>query len=170
MTMCKTTMIVALLLASSAGAEVLGCFGRSYSPEHLAANPGQQIREIRVKRHAEQPGGPELYDLRVHFRDDPREFSAATYCQDEGGRTACMVECDGGIVYTGIDGDGRLRLRTNYLRAETSQALPGQPVDEGGCAEPFTRSIADQDAQGDIATVFLLQPRKLAECDWKPAS
>ncbi|MBA4489326.1 hypothetical protein [Paracoccus sp. S1E-3] len=159
-------ILAGLVLASPAGAEVLGCFGRSYAPEHLAANPGQQIREIRAKRHVEQSGGPEFYDLRVHFRDDPREFSAATYCEDEGGRQICMVECDGGVVFPSIDGDGRLQLRTSYLRAETAQPLPGQKLEEGGCAEPVTRSIADRTPLGDTATVFLLQPRELAECDW----
>ena len=33
-----------LLAATPTLAEVTGCFGRSYSPEHLAANPGQQVR------------------------------------------------------------------------------------------------------------------------------
>lgn len=165
MTLFKPMILLTVALASPAGAEVLGCFGRSYSAEHLAAHAGQQIREIRAKRYTETAGGPEFYELRVHFRDDPREFSAATYCEDHGGRQACMVECDGGVMYPAVAGDGRLRLQTNYLRAETSEALPGQQIEDGGCAEPVTRSIADQNAQGDIATVFLLQPRKLAECD-----
>ena len=163
--MFKPLILLALTLASPAGAEVLGCFGRSYSSDHLAANPGQQVREIRAKRHTDQPGGSEFYDIRVLFRDDPREFSAATYCQDLGGKQACMVDCDGGVVYPTVAADGRLRLQTNYLRAETSEALPGQQIDDDGCAEPVTRSIADQNAQGGIATVFLLQPRQLAECD-----
>lgn len=163
-------ILAATLLAAPAGAEVLGCFGRSYSPEHLAANPGQQVREIRARRYVEQPGGPEFYDIRVHFRDDPREFSAPTYCSAESGQQTCMIECDGGVVHPSIGADGRLRLRTDYLRAETSEALPGERIEDGACGEPITRSIADQNAQGGVATTFLLQPRKLAECSWKPLS
>ena len=56
----------------------------------------------------------------------------------------------------------------DYLRAETSERLAGQAAEEGDCAEPFTRSIADQNAQGHgINTVFVLQPRKNAECGWQ---
>ena len=159
-----------LLAATPTLAEVTGCFGRSYSPEHLAANPGQQVRDIRAKRYTQPDGAVEYYDIRVHFRDDPREFTAATYCEDEGGRRACMIECDGGVVYPTLAEDGRLRLTTGYLRAETNQPLPGQTVEEGDCAAPITRSIADQKGQQNVRTVFLLQPRKLAECDWRDPS
>lgn len=154
-------------IALPASAEVTGCFGRSYSSEHLAEHRGQQVQQIIAKRYTQPDGYVEYYDLKVHFRDDPREFTASTYCQDMEGRRVCMIECDGGSVYPSITKDGGLRLSTDYLRAETDQALPGQTADEGGCTEPFTRSIADLNAQGSgINTVFLLQPRKPAECSW----
>ncbi len=172
MTILTNAAALAVLLtaaiAAPAGAEVTGCFGRSYSPEHLAANPGQQVQEIRAKRYTEPGGYVEYYDLKVHFRDDPREFTASTYCQDIDSRRVCMIECDGGAVYPALTKDGRLQLSTDYLRAETSERLAGQAAEEGDCAEPFTRSIADQNAQGHgINTVFVLQPRKNAECGWQ---
>ena len=170
MTLFKPMILLTVALASPAGAEVLGCFGRSYSAEHLAAHAGQQVREIRAKRFTRPDGAVEYYDLRVHFRDDPREFSASTYCNDDGGRRVCMIECDGGMVYPTLAADGRLRLTTDYLRAETDEALPGQTVGEGECAEPVTRSIADQKGQQNIRTVFLLQPRRLADCSWPDPS
>ena len=155
------------MLANPAMVEVSGCFGRSYSPEHLAANPGQQLREIRAKRYRQPDGATEYYDLRVHFRDDPREFSAPTYCEKIGGQLTCMIECDGGTMRPSLTQDGNLRLSTDGLRAETDEALPGQVLEDGECGGPVTRSIADQNAKGAIATVFLLHPRKLAECSWQ---
>lgn len=160
--------LLAAAIAAPAGAEITGCFGRSYSPEHLASHPAQQVQEIRAKRYVEEGGAVEYYDLKVHFRDDPREFTASTYCQDIDSRRVCMIECDGGAVYPALSKDGRLQLSTDYLRAETSEQLAGQSAPEGDCAAPFTRSIADQNAQGDgIDTVFVLQPRKNAECNWQ---
>ncbi len=165
----KATVLLSALIAiaAPANAEVLGCYGRSYSAEHLAANPGQQVQQIRAKRYTEPGDAAEFYDIRVHFRDDPREFTAATYCQSEGGRQVCIVECDGGRVYPVRGKDGKLSLSTEYLRAETDEALPGQTVGEGDCDGPVTRSIADQDAKGEgVQTVFVLQPRKSEECGW----
>lgn len=166
----KSAALAILLIAATIGpavAEATGCYGRNYSAEHLAENPGQQVRDIRAKRYSEPDGAVEYIDIKVHFRDDPREFTASTYCEDRGDRRVCMIECDGGAVYPTTAKDGRLQLRTDYLRAETSEALPGQSVEEGGCAEPVTRSIADQNAQGErLETVFLLQPRRNAECGW----
>lgn len=132
-------------------------------PIILAANPGQQVREIRARRYAEQSCGPEFHDI----SDDPREFVASAHCCAESGQQGCMIECDGGIIHPSVDADGQPRLRTAYMRTETSETSPGERIESGAGREPVTRSIADQNTQGDVATTFLLHPRKLAECRWK---
>lgn len=146
------------------------CFGRSYSPEHLAANPGQQVRDIRVKprnHDAQMAGLPAgSLDIRIFFRDDPREFTAWPACFVDNGVVACAVDCDGGMVTPEFTDNGGLRLTTTYLRAETGEPLPGAEP-EGGCGEPYSRSVADQGQAGqNIRTVFVLYPRADAECDW----
>ncbi|TKW66137.1 MAG: hypothetical protein DI616_11655 [Paracoccus denitrificans] len=167
-TALAVTITTALISASFAQETTKGCFARSYPAQHMAAHPGQQVKEIRVRQYDRVGGADEYFDIRVRFRDDPREFSAPTYCHDMDGRRACMIECDGGVIYPAQTSDGGLRLTTSYLRADTSEALPGQSVGDGECAGPVTRSIADQDARGQgIETVFVLQPRQIAECDWQ---
>nr|WP_314262464.1 hypothetical protein [uncultured Devosia sp.] len=139
------------------------CFSRVYSPDHLDNNPGQQVAQIRALHIPRINDMPESYDIRVRFRDDTREFSAITYCDDIDGTTTCMIECDGGIVLPTFDQSGRLRLNTEYLRAEYARSA----AEEIGCAEPVTRSIADVSPSGDaMPTVFLLHSEEPGLCDW----
>ena len=141
------------------------CFARTYSAEHLQANPGQQVSQIRALHVPSAGDMPESYDMRLLFRDDSREFSATPFCDDIDGETNCMIECDGGIIRPAMDEAGSLRLSTDYLRAETS--APTALESEGGCVEPVVRSIADLAPSGaSIETVFILHPQEPGVCDW----
>lgn len=157
-------VIAACLSAGAATADdTQACFGRTYDDAHLAAHPGQQVRDIRVRQSAAPHGQWSQYELRVRFRDDPRSFRVQPGCSQSAGGIQCIVECDGGVMWPVHTSDGGLRLSTGYLRAETGAHLPG----EGGCTDPVTRSMADQSADGsDRQTVFVLSPRDRRECAW----
>ncbi|MBK4215070.1 hypothetical protein JJJ17_03930 [Paracoccus caeni] len=167
-------LCLALTLATGALAQQPDlCFGRTYDAAHLAANPLQQVRDIRVLELPPDDSDPAYgvtnYDIRVLFRDDPREFNAAPGClKGETDALRCIVECDGGVMFPERLADGRLKITTSYLRAETTEGADG----EGGCAEPVTRSIADNRPEGADEeqvhqTIFLLYPRDPRECKWQ---
>lgn len=157
-----TLALIAGASAPAAADEVMACFGRNYDNKHLAANPRQQVKSIRA-RLIDLSQGVRGYDMRITFRNDPREFSISTACQREKGRSVCAVDCDGGVMTPSMTKDGRLQLVTSYLRAEISSAA----ADYGGCAAPVTRDIADKGASGQGArTTFLLYPRNNGECAW----
>ncbi|MDO5604451.1 MAG: hypothetical protein Q4G25_04730 [Paracoccus sp. (in: a-proteobacteria)] len=170
MTGPKLTIIALVaLLASPAQAadEALNCFGRSYSPEHLAANPGQQVRmiEARAMWMSGYTGPKRItgYEIRVQFRDDPRAFSASAACWPRAdGRLDCASDCDSGSFVPEIGADGRLRLHVGYLMAETDELLPGERI-SNGCMQSLTRDISDK---GPGNTTFMLYPRDLRECRW----
>ncbi|MDO5642251.1 MAG: hypothetical protein Q4G26_07690 [Paracoccus sp. (in: a-proteobacteria)] len=150
------------ILPHPGSAETFACYRRSYSAEHLARNPQQQVREIRATYYLEH--GQPLYNIRVLFRDDVRAFDAFTYCEEASGGLLCMIECDGGLVHVTREGDGPLRLMTDYLRAETSETM-AYDNSRGGCSDLVTRAINDLDAQGALKrTTFLLTPRRDEEC------
>lgn len=134
------------------------CYVRTYSAAHLDAHPGQGVAEIRALHVPASEDMFEYYDMRIRFRDDERVFTASPFCTDLEEGYVCAIECDGGLVAPSIDAQGRLVLRTDYLRAET-----GGPGD--GCAGPVTRTIADADPSGrPVMTTFLLEPQELAYC------
>lgn len=155
----------ALVTALPASAEVIGCFGRSYSPEHMAANPAQRVREIRAKVQKAATGDAAMpyhsIDIRVHFRDDAREFVAWAGCYPDNGVVKCGMDCDAGTITPEFGKDGRLRLTTSLLNAEFISPNPG-----GGCDDLVTRDITDGTGEKGQLTVFLLQPRVMAECNW----
>ena len=167
----STPLTIALLCVAgvAVAAEPTACFGRTYDAAHLAAHPAQQIRDIRVRQIDSADATHVDYDLRVVFRDDPREFRVQPGCSDSDGQLHCVVDCDGGVVWPVHTADGGLRLTTDYLRAETGEHLPG----EGGCTDPVTRSVADQVSDGhavdsrNTRTVFVLHRRDRRECDWR---
>lgn len=162
------SILPAVLLAGFASTaisdEAATCFGRTYDRAHLDANPRQNVRDIRALKAFDSDF--QGINMRIIFRDDPREFTAYTGCYMDEGRT-CGIDCDGGTMQWKISDNGDLRLTTTYLRAETNELLSGDDG-EAGCAEPVTRSIAD-DTPGDerSPTVFILYPRDERECNWQ---
>ncbi|SIT03954.1 hypothetical protein SAMN05421772_113118 [Paracoccus saliphilus] len=162
-----TSLVISFCAATAFAKEASDCFGRTYDLAHLKANPEQNARDIRAKLTTIEETGVSAIHMRILFRDDPREFTAYPACYMEDG--SCGIDCDGGHVKPELMEDGRLRLTTGHLRAETFETLPGDD-DEGGCAGPVTRNIADGPGYSDgmdKPTVFILYPRDSRECGWE---
>lgn len=142
--------VLACLWAGGAGMAAAdgpgsGCYVRGYSDEHLARNPAQVVRQIRL-RIFRQDGGDTAATMRVLTSDQGhvaqwgqggQVFDQFLICWSEDGRDLCAVECDGGLMEI-VRQDGRgLTFRTRYLMVgETGECggavdlaeVPGQPV------------------------------------------
>lgn len=164
------TMVSTLLTAAPAMAETTGCFGRSYAPEHLAANPGQQVREMRARLRKDPNGDPaakiNILDIRLQLRDDSREFTIPLNCHAEAGGLRCSSDdCEAGHARPEFTGNGTLRLKSDYLNADPVNA----PDDDGSCDRPQRRAVNDLGADGrtQVPTTFVLYARDARECRWK---
>ena len=156
----------AIALAGLAGVasanEPTACYARTYDAAHMAAHPGQQVREIRARALPNLDTAQTDYDIRVRLRDDTREFRIQSGCGVATGELECIVECDGGVMRPSQQRNGSLRIETPYLRAEAGAGSTGEAA---GCALPATRNIADQAADGSgVDTVFVLHPRDRSAC------
>ena len=162
MTVFIRSFLLATLLAAPALARE-ACYGRSYTPEHLSANPAQQVADMRAVFHVPPKVDAVTLDIRVRFRDDPREFFAYLACWDEGEAMSCVSDdCEAGGLISRLGQDGRLRLSTPGLLADP---VEGIARDDGSCDKPGRRDIADRVPGGP--TTFLLNARDSRECDWK---
>ena len=100
------------------------CHGRSYSLQHLRANPGQKVVDVAISHF---PGRQELLGLDSPFQsypDTPRfvavldvwlkgqdeGWKTDVYCEPGDGRLKCAIECDGGYFYLQAVKNGRLLL------------------------------------------------------------
>lgn len=159
----RASAIALIGLASVAPAsEPTACYALIYDAAHLAAHPGQQVREIRARAVPNLDTAQTDYDIRVRFRDDAREFRIQPNCGVATGELECIVECDGGVMRPSQQRNGSLRIETRYLRSETGTHPAGEAT---GCALPVTRNIVDQaTGASGVDTVFLLQPRDRIVC------
>ncbi len=142
--------------------EPKACYARTYDAAHLAAHPGEQVREIRAHAVPNLDTAQTDYVIRVRFRDDAREFRIQPNCGVATGKLECIVECDGGVMRPSQQRNCSLRIETRHLRAEAGTDSTAEAT---GCAPPVTRNIADQAADGSgVDTVFVLQPRDRRAC------
>ncbi|WP_275789978.1 hypothetical protein [Pararhizobium gei] len=81
------------------------CYSRSYTREHLAAHPDQNVRDMTVfvNSYDDQEGLGRQYSLTmsVNFRQLKQPFNAYGGCRPgEGGKQAlnCGIDCDGGSI------------------------------------------------------------------------
>lgn len=86
------------------------CYARSYSADHLAKHPGQQVTAIRLDHFPRlsgpfgadntpliYPDAPEIVvNLSVTLRGSPDTHRATGFCWPEGAGMSCGLECDGG--------------------------------------------------------------------------
>ncbi|WP_148043715.1 hypothetical protein [Paracoccus methylarcula] len=168
----RSIFIAAIMLLSAGAAmaeETPICFGKTFDTQHMQAHPLQTVRDIRARMlilrddRSDEPSYG--YDIRVLFRDDPREFRSLPGCWESSDGLTCQVDCDGGSVKPRMTGDGRLKLTIYHLRTETTERLPD---DEGGCTGPVTRNIVNEtDPEGNAESVFVLFPRDNRECLWE---
>ncbi|MEZ5666289.1 MAG: hypothetical protein R3F55_02430 [Alphaproteobacteria bacterium] len=157
------------LTATQAGAQMgyneLACYGRAYTPEHLAAHPGQRVAEIQVLLDGGIDTDPPQGDatatvgatVRATIRDRFGEFFAnfaICHWDAAGGHYECGIECDGGRFRIEAADDSTLMLRNPY----------GGFVLYGGCgddAEEGREVFIDADAEH---AAFRLYPLPAAAC------
>lgn len=87
------------------------CFGRIYTPEHLAAHPKQRVSELRFEHfpkvwgYLNEKGEVEFdrknwsiaYRLTLRLRQSGQKlYETGGTCQPGEGRLNCYVDCDGG--------------------------------------------------------------------------
>jgi hypothetical protein len=129
---------VLLVLAVPASAQGMpqGCWARDYDAAHLAANPGQVVRSMRLDFGRDPDLGP-VARLEVVLADQGHAGRAGLggawmaqglMCFEDAGRATCVVECDGGSFEVVAQADGRIDIRTRYLLVGTDDDCGG-PVD-----------------------------------------
>ncbi|VDC28581.1 hypothetical protein [Pseudogemmobacter humi] len=154
-----TALLAGALFALPAMAEApLGCFARDYSADHLRKNPNQHVAALRLNFH-NAPGSPgPVVDVIGRFADQGRArrdglaneyFTQSAFCMDEGRRTSCYVECDGGgFAIRALKGDV-LEIETDYFRVEGG----------GGC-----EGMSDLAEPGGGKTIYRLTRAPAATC------
>lgn len=152
----RAAMALVLVAAAPALAQQ-SCFTRVYSPEHLAKNPNQSVREMQVvfEGLAEGPGtlGTSA-DVAVWFRDDHRRWTAGFYCPPEAeGGTLCAIDCDGGAFRARWKGADTILLTTEW--GFNVGAGCGDGEDEE------TRVVKDEGAE---RTTYLLRRAPMSAC------
>lgn len=110
-----------------------GCFERDYSDAHLAGQPKQVVKWIRVHVH-EDSYGDTVVDMNVEFARQGHVLASGhagavldqtLHCWDSNGEIGCSVDCDGGsFIVTGDDGNF-LTLRTDYLMVGETESCGG---------------------------------------------
>ncbi|MCU0906929.1 MAG: hypothetical protein MUF73_05645 [Rhodobacteraceae bacterium] len=127
-----------LLLAAPASAQGMpqGCWARDYDAAHLAANPDQVVRAMRLSFGKDPENGPVAW-LEVTLADQGhagREglggvlLQQGLLCRADGGRPTCVVECDGGSFEVVAQAGGQIDIRTRYLLLGIDDECGG-PVD-----------------------------------------
>lgn len=96
-------LLAALFLLGLGGeAAADSCYARDYSDAHMARNPDQIVRRMRLLL-VDEPYRAAL--VAVVFRDDARQWSNSMNCFDPTGDgrpeafMGCAVDCDGGAFY-----------------------------------------------------------------------
>ncbi|UYV39057.1 hypothetical protein N4R57_08615 [Rhodobacteraceae bacterium D3-12] len=86
------------------------CYARSYSADHLAKHPKQQVTAIRIDHFPRvsgpfgkdgqpliYPKAPEIVvNLSVTLRGNSEAYGATGFCWPDGKGMSCGLECDGG--------------------------------------------------------------------------
>jgi hypothetical protein len=139
--------VAAALIAAATGAPAVAgpvCFARDYDAGHLARNPAQVVRNMRILL----PDDPRRDGLRLsvtladqgHVVADGmagRSLGQGLFCLDGPGPLTCGVECDGGLLVVTRRDAGILEFRTDRLTVGDAEDCggsvdlaerPGQPV------------------------------------------
>lgn len=147
---------VAPVLAATGAIAAEGCFHRTYSAEHLLANPKQDVRSISVRLYRD---GDLFAETRVRFRVSDKEWHQGLLCYRKKGygrfkdaTMMCAAECDGGVFV--------VRPRGKSILVTTEG---GWIVGEGGCGEPDTKIRRVMD-RGAATTTFKLDPAAAERC------
>lgn len=150
----RAVIMAALMASMGATAVHAACYQRTYTAEHLAKNPDQTVRKLRIAlpESIEGPGAAWAW-----FRDSGKEYSMPLWCfappagSPKGART-CGVECDGGTFLL------KPRDAKSVLLTTTFGFLVS-----GGCGaeDEDTRWIKDE---GKPSTTFRLNTVAASVC------
>jgi hypothetical protein len=144
------------------------CFVRSYDDAHLARNPGQGVRALRLWFHDAMRGDPETRSVIVEaVMADQGQARAdgvggmtlrqTAFCTDEGGGT-CFVECDGGGFATAARSGGGLDIVTDRFAIGEVESCGGSTdLSEGG------RTVYRLDAAPPVACADLAHVHPLPD-------
>jgi len=163
------TSALAALLAAPAPARVPGpeaCFTRSYDPAHLARNPGQGVRALRLWFYDAVRGDPTTRSVIVEaVMADQGQARAdgvggmtlrqSAFCTDEGGGT-CFVECDGGSFVATPRPGGGLDLVTDHFAIGEQEHCGGHSSLSEGGRTVYRLDAAAAQACADLAHVHPL--------------
>lgn len=133
-------MVASSALAPMAMAQPLvteGCFARTYSPDHLAANPGQIVAAI-VIRSWDDPGyGNTLLEMSVEAADQGhaaasghggQTLTQGLFCmspRSPGAGVFCGIECDGGSLEVLTDDGATFMFRTISVAVGETESCGG---------------------------------------------
>lgn len=100
------------------------CYGRVYSPDHLAQHPAQKVTAMRLDHFPQYagpfgaddqpliyPGGDLVLYLSVRLRGSERGLENTGFCRPEGDHLTCGIECDGGQFELIDRGPDKILLR-----------------------------------------------------------
>ena len=80
-----------------AALDLANCYARSYSADHLASHPIQQVSAIWMTRATEEVAPPGMVlNLSVRLKTSREVFLGTAYCAPEGSGLACGMEGDAG--------------------------------------------------------------------------
>jgi len=145
--------------------DAIACYGRAYSADHMAANPGQSIVEMQIIMDAGFSGepsdhqGPSMVEttVRAMTRDRFGEFFVNTgvcpWIADQA-LYECQIECDGGIFRVVLADDGTASL-TNTDWGFTLY---------GGCTVEVEAGREIEIPADEDHAAFLLYPMPIETC------
>lgn len=144
-------LVFAALFGGTAAAQILpstgtqSCWGRVYSEAHLAANPGQRVREMRLRLSGERDVDQVSFLVQVVTTEDPNLLWLTDgECHQDAGnpRVSCFVWCDGGGFELEAEAGGDSLLLVNQSFALSSCGAPEGLEEEEGT---FLRLEPDAD-------------------------
>lgn len=110
-----------------------GCYLRDYSDAHLAKNPHQIVKWIRMKVHRDSYDD-KVVDLDVFLADQGhvaqsghggQVLDQTLHCWQSDARTGCGVDCDGGSFRVLRNDDNSLLVETEYLMVGDTESCGG---------------------------------------------
>jgi len=154
-TFTRPGLAAVVLCAATATAATGGtqCFARDYGDDHLARNPAQVVRAMRVV----VPGDPVREGIRLSATMADQGHVAGTdmagrtipqglFCFGGAGPLRCGMDCDGGIATLEFRADGALHLTTDHLDIGDAETCGGTVslVETPGTAVVYRLLPADQ--------------------------
>lgn len=133
--LAATVMVTGSLEAQ--GGPSLGCYARDYTDAHLASQPAQVVDQIILRVRRDDSDSLTVADMAVVTANQGhvvknglarQHFDQFLVCWQDGSRSFCGVECDGGKMEITHDTGKMLQFRTKYLIVGDRQSCGG-PLD-----------------------------------------